>query len=282
MKIERSFIVCPRNLDGEDEQTLFQLIDINDALHFELLWVGTHWVDCPGETIEQAIISRVEGIQDWTTAPKDWFEVFFPGAMESRFNEEQQRQIDALQKLDVADRPQRIAELVHKIQKDKAGRDYIDHPKRVAQNAAALAEKLGLSETETADVIAGAWLHDVLEDSGDEAWPLTLPSDLAEWGISRNALSIAEFLTRENSFMVHLGEKSGDEYYENMKANPQAVLVKCADIADNLNFERMEWMVEAGKTPKPEKYIDALRKLDPDTQILQFVESRVEEPAELK
>ncbi|MEY4275919.1 MAG: hypothetical protein RIS26_382, partial [Actinomycetota bacterium] len=41
MKIERSFIVCPRNLDGEDEQTLFQLIDINDALHFELLWVGT-------------------------------------------------------------------------------------------------------------------------------------------------------------------------------------------------------------------------------------------------
>jgi hypothetical protein len=121
----------------------------------------------------------------------------------------------------------------------------------------------------------------VLEDSGDEAWPLTLPSDLAEWGISRNALSIAEFLTRETSLMVHLGEKSGDEYYENMKENPQAVLVKCADIADNLNCERMGWMFEAGKTPNPKKYFQALLKLDVEHEPLTWVLERATQPAEL-
>jgi hypothetical protein len=170
---------------------------------------------------------------------------------------DQKLEIEKLLQLPVVDRPRRIAELVHRIQVDKAGRAYIDHPRRVAENVQQLPGFDHLPSQEQADAVAAAWLHDVIEDSGDEAWPKVTQVDLVGWGISERAAEIAELLTRKD-------DVTDDIYYARIKADPLARMVKIADITDNCNRQRIIWLLAAGGSDRSAKYELALAALGID------------------
>ena len=187
---------------------------------------------------------------------------------------DQKLEIEKLLQLPVVDRPRRIAELVHRIQVDKAGRAYIDHPRRVAENLRHLPGFDHLPSQEQADAVAAAWLHDVIEDSGDEAWPKVTQADLVGWGISKRAAEIAELLTRKD-------DVTDDLYYDRIKADKLARLVKIADITDNSNKQRVLWVQDAGGERKSDKYTHALEifELSKDERIA--FDYRICQPAEI-
>ena len=285
MKVQKYFAVSPE-MDGiPTDQALWQLIDINDAMHFELLWTGTHWVDVPGEFLEQQLINKTPGFQEWSQAPEEWTRAFFPAALDPRFNPEQQAAIDAMLLLPLEGRPQRIAELVHQSQVDKAGLPYIGHPSRVVTNTSFYLMSDWSPFTDQKqfnDAFAAAWLHDVLEDSGDEAWPVVLPSDLVEWGVTAQALGAIELCTREATFAKFMGSQHDEtSYYENINTVPLARLVKLADMADNCNQKRNELLLSQGKEDRSRKYLEAIEKFFNvnDNEVLWFAE-RINDPLE--
>lgn len=186
---------------------------------------------------------------------------------------DQKSEIGKLLQLPVVDRPQRIAELVHRIQVDKAGRAYIDHPRRVVENVRHLSGFDRLSSQEQADAVAAAWLHDVIEDSGDEAWPKVSTQELIEWGISERAAEIVELLTRKY-------EVTNDDYYSHIQSDPLARMVKIADITDNCNEQRVEWVAAAGGKRKPSRYVHALEVFDLSTDERRFFNARIGKPAD--
>ena len=185
---------------------------------------------------------------------------------------DQKLEIEKLLLLPVVDRPRRIAELVHRIQVDKAGRAYIDHPRRVAENVQQLPGFDHLPSQEQADAVAAAWLHDVIEDSGDEAWPKVTQADLLDWGITVRAAEIAELLTRKD-------DVTDDTYYARIKADPLARMVKIADITDNCNEQRIDWVVAAGGKRKPERYKKALKLFALARHERRFYKARTTKPA---
>lgn len=262
MKVQKYFAVSPEMKGIPTDQALWQLIDINDAMHFELLWTGTHWVDVPGEFMEQQLINKTPGFEEWSQAPAEWTKAFFPEALEPRFTAEQQGEIDKMLLLPLEDRPKRIAELVHQAQVDKAGLPYIGHPTRVVTNTSFYMMNQWSPFTEEqdfTDAFAAAWLHDVLEDSGDEAWPVVFPSDLVEWGVTAQALGIIELCTREASYARFVGRPHDKAaYYEEINKVPLARVVKLADMADNCNKSRNELLVSQGKKDRSDKYFKAM------------------------
>ena len=94
-----------------------------------------------------------------------------------------------------------IATRAHAGQKDKAGIDYIEHPKTVASFVNSDEEK------------ATAYLHDVLEDTS-----LT-EQDLREQGIPEDVLSAVKAMT-------HAKDVSYFDYLAVVKSNPIARVVK--------------------------------------------------------
>ena len=118
---------------------------------------------------------------------------------------------------DAATHAERVAREAHVGQVDKAGRPYVDHPRRVA---ARVAEVDGRPAA-----VAVAWLHDVVEDT-----PTTL-EDLGEAGFGVDVVAAVDALTRRP------GE--GDDYYLRVAADDLASVVKLADIWDNTNPERL-------------------------------------------
>ena len=186
---------------------------------------------------------------------------------------DQKIEIEKLLQLPVVERPRRIAELVHRIQVDKANKPYIDHPRRVAENVRQLPGFDELSSQEQADVIAGAWLHDVIEDSGDDAWPKVTQADLVSYGISVRAAEIAELLTRK-------AEVPDETYYQRIKADPLARMVKIADITDNSNKQRILWVEDAGTPRNATKYVHAFEVFDLSKDERIFFDFRTNEPAE--
>ena len=186
---------------------------------------------------------------------------------------DQKLEIEKLLQLPVADRPQRIAELIHRIQVDKAQKPYINHPRRVAENVQQTSVFETLPAQDQADLIAAAWLHDVVEDSGDEAWTKVTLSDLADWGINARTIEIVDLLTRKD-------EVPDDVYYAKIKANPLARLVKIADITDNSNVQRILWVEDAGVSRNPTKYVHALEVFELTEDEKADFEFRTLEPAE--
>jgi 5'(3')-deoxyribonucleotidase len=231
MKVEKSLIVVPRNLAGEDKQTLFQLIDVDNSLHFELLWTGKEWIDCPGESIEQAIIGGVPNIQDWTTSPKEWTEGFFPGALDARFTSADPQEIENFRKLEGVELAEAIARFVHSYERDRSGNASIDQVQKIVGYAQDIPSFKKLYKEVQSDVIQGAWLCRVLERRELSGLPRVLPSDLAEWGVSRDALSIVEFLMRAPSLMEHLGKsRETAAYLQDIATHSSARLVKLAQV----------------------------------------------------
>lgn len=107
-----------------------------------------------------------------------------------------------------------IATRAHAGQVDKAGAAYITHPARVAA-------RLHTPATQTV-----GWLHDVVEDTD------TTLEDLTEAGLPTDVVAAVDALTRRD------GEDS-DAYYARVAADPLAVPVKHADLADNTDPARL-------------------------------------------
>ena len=136
-----------------------------------------------------------------------------------------------------------VATVLHFGQVDKAGVDYIEHPRRVAR----LVRELYPDAPEwTEDV---AWLHDTIEDCGEE----TAFKTIAGVGISPETWALVALLSRNI--------RPDIDYYERIRNIPVALMVKHADILDNLDPERLALLDEKTQTRLRQKYAKALDAL---------------------
>lgn len=128
-----------------------------------------------------------------------------------------------------------LAEFAHRNQVDKAGLPYIEHPRRVMQSV----------QTQGAlpYVQMAAILHDVTEDT---AFTLQMLLDL---GVPEPAVDIVRLLDRSVSDL-----NADDYYYLNIKENPGALMVKLADIADNLSPWRLAYLKHETQERLQKKY----------------------------
>jgi (p)ppGpp synthase/HD superfamily hydrolase len=121
---------------------------------------------------------------------------------------------------DFLDRVAQYAEEKHSGQKRKFnGEPYINHPKRVALTVQ--------KYTKDENVVAAAWLHDVLEDT--QATPLEI-----EKLFGKKVATIVDALTSNKEESKALGKK---EYLAKkiINLNSDALLVKLADRLDNIS-----------------------------------------------
>ena len=260
--------------DSSNPLTLFKMVDFDPETWFTLLWTGTHWVDFPGTELNDAIQNQDPSIR---MVGEDFAEMFLPDAAAERFPATFLAGISEAQKTgDPIQIARYISHQVHAAQLDKGNNAYIGHPSRVA----ALSQEVPgfdlLNKEDQSSVVQAAWLHDVLEDSGDNGFPLVLSSDLYGWGISRAAVFAAENLSRENSLMRHLGlKRDKDEYYEFINQDPLARMVKIADLADNSNLQRVELLKTLGVAINPEKYPHAIQSLNFSTDECDWFEKAI-------
>lgn len=131
---------------------------------------------------------------------------------------------------------EQIARIAHRGQFDKAGRPYIEHVIRVVDRVRG-----------DADAEAVAWCHDVIEDH-------------PEWeGI------IAHCLPKNQRMAVNLLNrndwKNDHDYYRCIRLVPLALKVKLADIADNMDEERLSWLGPTVADRLRRKYAKALEAL---------------------
>jgi (p)ppGpp synthase/HD superfamily hydrolase len=132
----------------------------------------------------------------------------------------------------------RIATQAHEGQTDKAGAPYIGHPARIAARVAGDA---------AAEVVA--WLHDVVEDCDD--WTL---DRLRAEGISADLVKAVDAISKR------AGEAS-DDYYARVAANPLALKVKYADLADNGDPARLARLDPTARDRLAGKYAHACEVL---------------------
>lgn len=147
-------------------------------------------------------------------------------------------------------RASEVARCAHDGQVDKSGEPYIDHPARVAAGAR---ERAPDSQADLAE--AAAWLHDVVEDTE------TNLDDLAEQGFPGLIVAAVDALTRRPT-------EPPDAYYARVAADPIALVVKLADVADNSDPERLVRLAPHTRDRLTAKYSharDRLSKLRPDS-----------------
>ena len=126
-----------------------------------------------------------------------------------------------------------IARAAHGDQRDKAGRAYIDHPRRVAARLA--------GQGESPETVAAGWLHDVLEDTAVSA------DDLLAAGVPAEVVAAVESVTH------HDGESQAD-YAERVRACPMGLKVKLADLADNSDPARLALLDDQTRQRLTAKY----------------------------
>lgn len=129
-----------------------------------------------------------------------------------------------------------VATHAHEGQIDKSGLPYILHPLRVM-----------LTLTDPYQM-AIAVLHDTVEDTNVN---LQLLKSL---GFPQRVLDGVEAMT-------HAKKETNDEYYERLKKNPDALMVKLKDIFDNMSTDRMKLLSEHDRIKMATKYGHALEVL---------------------
>jgi hypothetical protein len=130
-----------------------------------------------------------------------------------------------------------LARRAHEGQIDKSGEPYIGHPLRVMANVSGDHERMV------------AVLHDTIEDT----W---LTADhLREAGCPGEVVDAVLAISHEP------GEPQAD-YLGRVAANPLALVVKRADIADNQSPARLSCLDEPTRQRLELKYATALRLLD--------------------
>jgi (p)ppGpp synthase/HD superfamily hydrolase len=130
-----------------------------------------------------------------------------------------------------------IATAAHDGQLDKSGKPYIGHPVRVMNRVEGEHERMA------------AVLHDVIEDTHVTA------DDLRAAGCPERVVTAVVALSHR------AGEPQAD-YLARVAVDPVAVVVKHADIADNLSPARFSRLDEATQARLRIKYDTALRLLD--------------------
>lgn len=138
----------------------------------------------------------------------------------------------------------RIAEAAHTGQVDQSGNPYFGHIARVAQAVKAA----GGSETQ----VVAAYLHDVIEDTD------TTSSDLLDAGVSTAALTLIEILTRHD-------EVAYEDYLQRIRSNPDALLIKQCDMADNMDPARTALLDDETRERLRLKYAKAVSFLNATT-----------------
>lgn len=165
-----------------------------------------------------------------------------------------------------------IATKVHEFQTDKAGRAYIDHPRRVVANLVSHPDFAELTSSEQSATTAAAWLHDVVEDSGTNGHPHVSLDDLSKAGISPLAIRIIERMTRPEDKSSELQ----NAYYIAIANDPLAQLCKWADIADNLNEQRLAALPEALQLKARAKYAHALKLMPMNAIQKEWLNARIQ------
>ena len=112
-----------------------------------------------------------------------------------------------------------IAVKAHSGQKDKVGAPYILHPFRIMMKM----------NSEEERIVAA--LHDVIEDSD-----VTL-EDLRQAGFPKTILEAVDCLTRRKG-------EDYEAYVERASSIPLAKKIKIADLEDNMNFRRLNHLME--------------------------------------
>lgn len=131
----------------------------------------------------------------------------------------------------------KLAESAHAEQVDKAGNPYVEHLARVAAAVADQPVHSGLLQ-------AVAWLHDVVEDTDVDELGLIAA------GMPREVIEAVEAIT-------HRPHEPRVDYYARVRANPFALTVKLADVADNADPDRLAQLDEATRERLTAKYAKA-------------------------
>lgn len=116
----------------------------------------------------------------------------------------------------------RIAAEVHESQTDRGGNAYVLHPLR-------LMFRLRTSDAELMQI---AVLHDALEDSADQEFPITIDF-LRSVGFSERVLAALELLT-------HDPNDPYDVYILRVASNRDATRIKLEDLRDNSDITRLK------------------------------------------
>lgn len=114
-----------------------------------------------------------------------------------------------------------LAATGHRYQFDRAGRPYILHPLKV----------MHYTKSDESEVLAIAALHDVVEDCG-----ITY-AELRERGFSERVIDGVRCLTK-------IPGESEEEYKQKVKSNPDAVVVKMADLRHNSDIRRLKGVTD--------------------------------------
>jgi (p)ppGpp synthase/HD superfamily hydrolase len=153
-----------------------------------------------------------------------------------------------------------IAEVAHRNQVDQAGFPYIDHPKRVlaqvqAMGAAPYVQIAAIFHDVPEDT---AFSHDILDALGFSPAVTRLTRLL-----DRNYSEWKYFHDPEGFLYAQDGTKEQKAYfyYEDIRKNPDAKMVKLADIRDNLTPWRLSHLPEKRQEYLIDKYDKALRAL---------------------
>jgi len=131
----------------------------------------------------------------------------------------------------------RIAEAAHTGQVDRAGNPYFGHIERVAPAV----KPAGGSKTQ----VVAAYLHDVIEDTD------TTSAELLDAGVSIEALTLIAILTRHD-------EVSYEEYLQQIRSSPDALLIKQCDMAENMDPARTALLDDETRERLRLKYTKAL------------------------
>lgn len=137
--------------------------------------------------------------------------------------------------MDWVERARTLAMEAHAGQVDKAGHPYIGHVGRVAA---------AVRGDDEAEVVA--WLHDVVEDCPAFAEQVKAFPDPLQHAV--------RLLSRTSA-------ADADTYYARISADPLALKVKLADIADNADEARLESLDAATAERLRDKYRRALAAL---------------------
>lgn len=133
-----------------------------------------------------------------------------------------------------------LAFSAHMNQLDKIGVAYIEHPRAVVEILMAD----GVTDERT---IIVAWLHDVVEDT-----------DVTLEHIER---VFGEEIAKDIDAITHRKNEPRVDYYERVKARPHARRVKRADIAHNMDPERLSQLPREERKQKIIKYTKALEAI---------------------
>lgn len=137
---------------------------------------------------------------------------------------------------ELVEKAKEIAARAHRGQVDKAGKPYFGHPARVAASLESPEEK-----------IVG-YLHDVVEDTEVEL------DDLVREGFPPEIVAAVDAVTRRDG-------EDREDYYVRVLANRTALVVKIADMTDNMDESRIEAPTEKDKK-RMERYRKTLPRLE--------------------